>query len=243
MEKPLIDQTNFLLSDAAKSLTPLAASTLSLDESYERFKDIRWGWQQGRPYCPLCGYERIYEHSNRRTFKCAKCGHHFSVTTRTIFRARKLPYATILRALSVRLHEPINALRASHVLGINYRTSHRLSKIFRIFGNIQPKTRENRWPFLNQEKTPQTDLLIKVNNALPNGLPEQVRSDVAQDIILGVLSGEITESALAIDVQKYIRAHYKKMEWRFDTLSLNAPVPGSDGGSWDDILDSSWDRF
>lgn len=238
------EQISFLLSPAAKALKPLEAKSLTADESYERFKEIRWGWQQGRPYCPHCGHERVYEYAERGKFKCARCGRQFSVTTRTTFQSRKLPFKTILAALAIRLHDPMNAHQLSKELDINYRTSANLISTFKPFsGNIVPKTSENRWPFLNNDGAAATELLLRVNETIPKALPEQVRADVGQDIILGILSGEISEENLRKDVAWYIRQHYAGMEWRFDTVSLDAPMHVGDWGSWHDVIPSDVDHF
>lgn len=233
------EQISFLLSPRAKELTPVQAERVKPDEAYERFKEIRFGWQEGKPYCPHCGHERVYEHSNRNTFKCAKCGKHFSVTTRTVFASRKLPYGTILHALALRIHDPRNAHQTSLILGVNYRTSVSLAKTFKLFGNAPAlKPSENRWPYANRDREEGATLVDRVNAALPYSLPEQVRADAAQDIILGVLEGHIREDDLAREIQSFIKSHYRRMEWRFDTLSLDAPVPGTEDMRWDEILDS-----
>lgn len=234
------EQRNFLLSPAAKALKPAEAKVLRADEAYERFKDVRWGWQSGKPYCPRCGHEKVYERNNRRFFKCAKCGRDFSVTTRTVFASRKLPYETILQAIALRVHDPRNALQSSYTLGVSYKTAWNLAKVLKTFvGNIQPKTREAQWPYLDRPAAARSDgadLIMRVNNVLPRQLPEQVRAEVAQDIIVGVLAGEISEAALAAEVLRYVREHYRRMEWRFDTFSLDQPRPGTDRQSWHEFL-------
>src|SRR3954466_1084923 len=62
---------SFLLSPAARMLRPTEAARLTDDEAYERFKEIRWSWQGGKPSCHRCGHERIYEfRKTRRDLKC-----------------------------------------------------------------------------------------------------------------------------------------------------------------------------
>lgn len=225
-------QANFLLSKAAKALTPADARRLGRDESYERFKDIRWGWQGGKPYCPHCGYVRVYEFKCRAKFKCASCGKQFSVTSRTIFHARKLPYQTILRAIALRLHEPANPLRTAAALGVQYKTSCSLASRFKIFlgqakyAEIRTKPSDTNWPYLIPGTRDPNNMLSVVHSMIPKTLPEHVRADVGQDIIVGLLSGAFTEDALAAQVRDYIKGHYARSEWRFDTVSLDAPIPG-----------------
>jgi hypothetical protein len=124
-------------------------------------------------------------------------------------------------------------------LGVQYRTAYDLNRRFRLFqGNIGfTRVRDNRWPYLNKDADEANALVVRVNNVVPKALSEQVRADVAQDIILGVLSGELSENDLAKHVQTYIRRHYGKVEWnRFRDVSLDAPYPGTDNRSWHDVL-------
>ena len=230
------EQANFLLSDAAKSLTPKEAAGLKADESYERFKEIRWGWQKGQPYCPHCGYARVYELKCRSKFSCRSCGRQFSVTSRTIFHARKLPYQTILRAIAMRIHDAPNALQMSYALGVQYNTSYSLTKRFRIFGNANLQPKDINWPYVTRGTRDPNNMLSLVSKAIPQNLPEQVRADVGQDIIVGLLSGAFTEAQLTAQVHHYVRNHYSRMEWRFDTVSLDSPVPGTDGVSYSEFL-------
>lgn len=237
-------QRSFLLSPAAKALMPAEAKLLKLDESYERFKDVRWGWEGGRAQCPWCDHERVYEYATRSKFKCAKCGRQFSATSKTVFSSRKLPYSTILRAISLRIHAPANALQTSYVLGVDYRTSWRLAKTFRTFmGNIRPKVRETRWPFINSSRVEGAALVDRVNRALGYQISEQVRSDTAQDIIVAVLTGELSEDNLEADVQRYLRSHYNRIEGRYDTVALHAVMPGMDKLTWEDILSNDREHF
>jgi transposase-like protein len=47
-------------------------------------------WRDGE-FCPHCGGTRIYEFSDRKTFKCGDCRQRFSIKVGTIFESTKLP--------------------------------------------------------------------------------------------------------------------------------------------------------
>lgn len=240
------DQANFLLSPAAKDLKPGEASRLSRDEAYERFKEIRWGWQGGDPYCPFCGYKRVYEYRCREKFKCASCGRQFSVTSRTVFSSRKAEYSTLLHAIALHIHRPSNPYQMSQELGVQAKTSYRWAQMMRSFGltSARPASpHEKQWPYLEHEETDAEAMLAKVARLLPKGLPHHIKADVGQDIIVGLLANDFTEVDLANQVDHYLRDHYKRIEWRFDTVSLDAPVPGTNGMAWADKLDSNITRF
>jgi hypothetical protein len=78
-------------------------------------------------------------------------------------------------------------------------------------------------------------------DAVVKSLPEQVREDVRQDMILGVLSGKINEADLRKHVKKCKTMHYKGYDNRFSTVSLDQPVAGMEHGSLGDQISSDHD--
>ena len=76
----------------------MIAETNSLYELFEAFPDeqacldhlasIRW--RDGK-FCPHCGSLKVYDFSDRKTFKCGDCRQRFSVKVGTIFQDTKLP--------------------------------------------------------------------------------------------------------------------------------------------------------
>lgn len=134
-------------------------------------------------------------------------------------------------------------------LDINYRTAWAVSKKMMLFGGCSViRTRERMWPFLDMEsERPDKgrDLIAKVNAVIPKSFPEQVRADLAQDMILGVLAGDMTEADLAKSIPKYWTKYYKGYDNRFACLSWDQPVPGTDGQRWDDKISSDYaaERF
>ena len=54
----------------------------------DHLRSIRW---RDGEFCPHCGDGRIYEFSDRRTFKCGACRQRFSIKVGTIFEDTKLP--------------------------------------------------------------------------------------------------------------------------------------------------------
>ena len=69
---------------------------LTLDAAELMFAHARWesATQQG---CPHCGsYRKHYRRKKRRTWRCADCGHEFSVTSGSLLDQRKLPLTEII---------------------------------------------------------------------------------------------------------------------------------------------------
>lgn len=229
-------QNNFLLSDAAKAMRSLELRRIKPDEAYERLKDLRFGWTAGKPICPKCEGERIYEYNTRSLFKCAKCGCQFSVTSGTALSSRKATHKAILQTVALRL-EGASLATIAQETGLNYRGVWQRGQSLKIYvGNIRPTEKELRlWDADNAPPAPGEDLVARVHR-LTASLPVHLREDVGQEMILGVLEGTISESQLAASVKDYAKKFYGSYDNRFSHVSLDAPVPGTEGMRWDETL-------
>lgn len=243
-------RAHFLLSKVAQEFRPKDAEKVKPDEAYERFKDIRFSWTGGEVECPKCHSSKTYELRNRLMWRCKLCVHQFSVTSGTIFSARKASFKTILHAISLRLHDDQNILQTSYMLGVQYQTAYKWASKFRLFLGNAPKARvqDNRWPFVNNDRSEAAKLVATINGILPRGLPEQKRADIAQEMILGVLSGEITEDGLRAQAIRYIRRYHKNYENHFRDASFDQMRGDGDGYNLHDIISEesatdAWNRF
>ncbi|MEP7240231.1 MAG: IS1595 family transposase [Devosia sp.] len=114
---------HFLLTAAARTLSLRNIYRDGEDAAYETFKRLRW--QGGEPVCPKCGSVECYTISTRRKFKCAGCGHQFSVTSGTIFASRKLAFVDLLGAICIFVNA-VKGLSASQLmrdLDVQYKTA------------------------------------------------------------------------------------------------------------------------
>ena len=116
---------HFLLSAKARTLSLAKVMRLSDVEAFDAFKSIRWDSTAGAPVCPRCGCVTIYNLSDNRRFKCAGCGHKFSVTSGTIFASRKMPIRDILAAIAIFVNgaKGHSALQLSRDLDCQYKTA------------------------------------------------------------------------------------------------------------------------
>jgi transposase-like protein len=116
---------HFLLSPAARTLSLAKVLRMSDDETFETFKAIRWASTEGDPFCPRCGCVQIYNLSDNRRFKCAACGHKFSVTSGTIFASHKLAIRDYLAAIAIFVNgaKGHSALQLSRDLDVQYKTA------------------------------------------------------------------------------------------------------------------------
>src|SRR5262249_35791240 len=92
---------NFLLSDAARTLSLDAVMRMNETEARQVFAAIRWHDRNGKPACPRCGCEEQYSCTAEQLWKCKGCGYRFSHTSGTIFASRKLPFRDILAAIAI----------------------------------------------------------------------------------------------------------------------------------------------
>ena len=116
---------HFLLSAKARTLSLARVMRLSEDEAWEAFKAIRWASTAGEPICPRCRCLTIYRLNDNRRFKCAACGHKFSVTSGTIFASRKMPIRDYLAAIAIFVNgaKGHSALQLSRDLDCQYKSA------------------------------------------------------------------------------------------------------------------------
>lgn len=120
---------HFLLSAQARTLSLKEIYKGGEEAAYETFKRIRWAENEGHAVCPKCGSVESYEITTRRKFKCAGCGHQFSVTSGTIFASRKMAFVDLLAAICIFVNavKGLSALQLSRDLDVQYKTAFVLS--------------------------------------------------------------------------------------------------------------------
>src|SRR6185437_6370524 len=118
---------HFLLSTKARTLSLAQVLRLSEDEAYAQFKAIRFSENDGEAFCPKCGGTDLYTLGRRKMWRCKakECGWQFSVTSGTIFAARKLSVRDILAAIAIFANgaKGISALQLSRDLDVQYKTA------------------------------------------------------------------------------------------------------------------------
>jgi transposase-like protein len=120
---------HFLLSAQARTLSLKEIYKGGEEAAYETFKSIRWAANEGYAVCPRCGCVETYEITTRRKFKCAGCGHQFSVTSGTIFASRKMAFVDLLAAICIFVNavKGLSASQLSRDLDVQYKTAFVLS--------------------------------------------------------------------------------------------------------------------
>ena len=82
------------------------------------------------------------------------------------------------------------------------------------------------------------DMMVLVNNAVPKGLPDFLRADICQDLIVGLLSGEISKDELKGKVKGYTRKVFEMHPMKYGHLSLDAPLYSDSDRTLADIISS-----
>lgn len=116
---------HFLLSPKARTLSLRSIFRMSEEEAYAKFKKVMWEETDGEPVCPSCGGLDHWELIKGRKWKCSACRQQFTVTSDTIFRARKLPFNTLLAAIAVFVNGALGvaACRLSREIQVSYKSA------------------------------------------------------------------------------------------------------------------------
>lgn len=119
---------HFLLSAAARSLNLAKVLRMSDQEAETVFARIRWEETDGRPVCPACGCDAVYDcrrPNGAPRWRCKACRKDFSLTSGTLFAFHKLPLQTYIAAVVIFVNEVKgkSALALSRDLGVQYKTA------------------------------------------------------------------------------------------------------------------------
>jgi len=116
---------HFLVSARSRTLSLKDIYAAGEEKNYETFCNLRWEATGGEPTCPRCGSLDHYKITTRRRFKCAACGHQYSVTSATIFSNRKLSYTDLLAGLCLFANavKGVSSLQFARDMGINAKSA------------------------------------------------------------------------------------------------------------------------
>jgi len=123
---------HFLLTAAARTLPLATVLRLSDTEAETVFAAIRWPETNGRPVCPACDCDAVYDcrrPNGAPRWRCKRCRKDFSLTSGTLFASHKLPLQMYLAAVVIFVNEVKGkgALALSRDLGVQYKTAFALA--------------------------------------------------------------------------------------------------------------------
>lgn len=127
---------HFLMSKEARGFSLASIARMTDAEAEEVFARVRWGDNDGKPFCPRCGHTHIYtlkESDRVARWSCAACRFRFSVTSETIFSNRKMSLRDTLFAAALFLGQSNgkSMMSLSREMDVQYRTTHALCTKFR----------------------------------------------------------------------------------------------------------------
>jgi hypothetical protein len=127
---------SFLRSKAAHELDYFELFSLTEEQAFARFKEVRFAANDGKPYCPskTCGCDAVYTYRplwnkaktiSRVEFKCKRCEKRFTATSGTAFHHRKMSFKKILVAIAMFIQFPkgMAALQMVAFLRCDYRAA------------------------------------------------------------------------------------------------------------------------
>lgn len=80
------------------------------------------------------------------------------------------------------------------------------------------------WPYVTRAVQDEHNLLIAVDNIIPRSLHEQTRADICQDVIVSILSGEVSLENLSDTWPVYLKRTFKQYPSKYGHVSLDIPV-------------------
>lgn len=116
---------HFLLSAASRTTSLLKVAKMTERQCENYFRKLRWSDTDGKPVCAHCGSMEHYKLSTRKVWKCKNCHKQFTISSGTIFASHKLPYKTVLMALTLFANaaKGISALQLSREIDVQYKTA------------------------------------------------------------------------------------------------------------------------
>ena len=117
---------HFLLSAKARTISLKSVYQMGEAKAYALFRSLRWPETEGEAVCPRCGCCDAYDIPTRRKFQCKACGHQFSVTSGTMFSARKLTFTDLIAAIVLFVNgaKGVSSLQVSRDLDVQYKTAY-----------------------------------------------------------------------------------------------------------------------
>lgn len=81
------------------------------------------------------------------------------------------------------------------------------------------------YPYLAHDpKSDGNDLVLLANKVVPHTLPHDIRADVCQELIVSILSGEITRDQAHDHVQKHIGRVFRSVDFKYGGGNLMVPM-------------------
>jgi hypothetical protein len=88
-----------------------------------------------------------------------------------------------------------------------------------------------------------SDLVSIVARAIPLAIPPEIRADICQELLLSVLEGELSLADLKKGVAAAVTKYNRMFPGKFGPISIDAPIPGTEGFTIADTLSNDTPHF
>lgn len=93
------------------------------------------------------------------------------------------------------------------------------------------------WPYMKVDDPRYEGVIREVNEAVSREIPDAIRSDICQEIVVSVLMGEVTQKEIKSAVKSHMRRHFKMFPTKgYQVVSLDAPIRSNGYGSKETAL-------
>lgn len=105
-------------------------------------------------------------------------------------------------------------------------------------GRFMTEPKNQNYPYLSKHNAESdgADLLKFVNRLVPNWVPDHMRADICQDMIVAILTGDVTREQLRADSRKYMVKTFADFPWKYKWMSFDMPLGEKDKCSLHDII-------
>lgn len=117
--------------------------------------------------------------------------------------------------------------------GLNGNTLHTITRKLTETGEIERIGKAWRLPFTPERSR---QIFDAVGAAISKGLPPQMRDDVRQDVALQIIEGEVALGDIRATVAAAIKRYHKLHPSKYGPASLDAALPGTEGMTLHDKL-------
>jgi transposase-like protein len=227
---------HFLLSAKARTISLKAVYSMGEDKAYAMFCALRWPETDGGAICPRCGCLDAYDIPTRRKFQCKACGHQFSVTSGTLFAARKMSFTDLMAAIVLFVNgaKGVSALQVSRDLDVQYKTAYVLCHKLR-----EAMAREQSGRLL--------DGIVEIDGAYFGGYvkPENVKAERRDRRLLSNRTGKrqcvvIMRERGGKSLPFIVANEGDAVPYVRDHVGTLATIHADEGSGWD-ALHAGWD--
>lgn len=200
----------------------------------------KWNFAITMMHSGVENFSEAVKLSNNETF-AHLCEPHTRIQFRTMysFLSRLKEHRQVtdnIPGLTKYIHSMLPGSKGFHLTPIPLVDNNRASRVpWRIWRDAEPRGRPRLtvpseslfYPYVIHKPTAKDDtydLMMLVNAAVPKQLPDHIRADICQDLIVDILAGDISADDVKHNLKSYSRKVFEMHPMKYGHLSLDAPM-------------------